>query len=92
MLDFPGGVSAFYEHALGSFNGDLAALLDAAAQFAEYRKRARQTIAIRSANGRISKAAFEKIKTIEAALKGIRGMSRAKVLAGLIQSLLSRET
>ena len=85
LLDFPGGISGFYEEAIAKFNGDMEALLRAAAQFSDLRKQSRQTTAIRSANGRVTKGAQEKILSMEASLKGIRGMSKAKILAGLIQ-------
>ena len=89
LLDYPGGISGFYEDAVAKFNLDLETLLIASARFADERKQSRQTIAIRAANGRISKAAHQKIQQIEAALKGIRGISKAKVLSGLIQLYLN---
>lgn len=88
LLDYPGGISGFYEDAIAKFDGDTEALLRAAALFSDVRKRSRQTTAIRSANGRVSKGAHDKILAMETALKGIRGMSKAKVLAGLIQLYL----
>ena len=88
LLDYPGGISGFFEDSVAKFDLDLEALLKAAAQFADERKCSRQTTAIRAANGRVSKAAHQKITQIEAALKGIRGMSKAKVLAGFIQLYL----
>jgi hypothetical protein len=85
LLDYPGGISGFYEDAVAKFDGDLESLLRASAQFSEARKRSRQQIPIRSANGRVSAKAHAQILAIEQALKGIRGMSKAKVLAGFIQ-------
>jgi hypothetical protein len=91
LLDYPGGISGFYEDAVAKFDGDTEALLRAAALFSEIRKQARNTTAIRSANGRVSKGAHERVLGVEAALKGIRGMSKAKVLAGLIQLYLNSQ-
>jgi hypothetical protein len=89
LLDYPGGISGFYEDAIAKFDGDTEALLRAAALFSDERKRSRQTTAIRSANGRVSRGAHDKILAMEAALRGIRGISKAKVLAGLIQLYLN---
>ncbi len=88
LLDYPGGISAFYEDAIAKFDGNTEALLRASAQFCDTRKQSRQSTAIRSANGRVTKSAQEKILSMEASLKGIRGMSKAKILAGLIQLYL----
>jgi len=90
LLDYPGGISKFYEDAIGKFDGDLEALMRASAVFCDNRKRSRQTVPIRSANGRISEAAQRKIQSITNSLKHIRGMSVAKVLAGLIQDYVVR--
>lgn len=84
LLDYPGGISKFYEEALARFDGDLDALLRAAAQLVEERKRARHESGIRNVNGRVSKAAIFRLQQIERALADVRGMSRAKVLVGLI--------
>lgn len=91
LLDYPGGVSRFYEDALSKFDGDTDTLLRAAAQFAQDRKQSRQTTAVRSANGRVSEDAYKKLRTLEESLKGIRGMSKAKLLAGLIVLFLPPE-
>jgi hypothetical protein len=92
LLDHPGGISGFYEGTIAMFNGDMEALLRAASTFSEERKQARNTIAIRSANGRISKPTHDRLLAIESALKGIRGISKAKVLAGLIHLYLDKPT
>lgn len=84
LLDYPGAISKCFEDAISSFDGDLDALVSAAAEFSAQRKLARKDTAIRNAVGRVSKAAEMKLKMIEDALAGIRGISRAKVLAGLI--------
>jgi hypothetical protein len=90
LLDYPGGISGFYEDAVAKFDGDVEALLRAAVLFSEIRKRARNTTAIRSANGRVSKGAHDRVLAIEGSLKGIRGISKAKVLAGLIHLYLDK--
>lgn len=81
----PGSVSGFFEDAVSGFDGDLTALVNAAVHFVRERKLRAITDPIRSANGRIYPDTLERIKEIEKALATIRGMSRAKVLAGLIQ-------
>jgi hypothetical protein len=88
LLDYEGGISKFIEDALASFDGNLDALLTAAVQLAEDRKRSSKVAGIRTANGRVSKAAYSRIKEIEAALTNVRGISRAKVLSGLIKLFL----
>lgn len=85
MQAHPGGIGAFYEEAVGAFNGDLEALVAAAVQFMRDRKRRSHEDPIRIANGRVEPETFEKIQKIETALASIRGMSRAKVIAGLVQ-------
>lgn len=85
LLDYKGGVSQFYTDAVTNFNGNLEALVTAAALFAVERRRTRQESPIRTANGRVPKEIFHRILELEKALGGIRGMSRAKVLSGLIQ-------
>jgi hypothetical protein len=92
LLDYPGGISGFYEDAVAKFDDDTEALLRAAVLFSEIRKQARNTTAIRSANGRVSKSSHDRVLAIESALKGIRGMSKAKVLAGLIQLYLNSQS
>lgn len=92
LLDYPGGISGFYEDAIAKFDGDTEALLRAAALFSVERKQSRQTTAIRSANGRVSRGAHEKLKSMEGSLTGIRGISKAKLLAGLIQLYLNADT
>lgn len=82
---YPGGVSRFFEDAVASFDGDLRALVEAAVVFVEDRRYRAPGDPARNASGRVLPATFDKIQKIHAALTGIRGMSRAKVLAGLIQ-------
>ena len=89
IQNHPGGVSHFIEDAVASFDGNLAALVEAAVAFVDARRFRAHTDPPRNASGRILPATFEKIQKIEEALSGIRGMSRAKVLAGLIQLLLA---
>lgn len=81
----PGSVSGFYEDAVKTFDGDLTALVNAAVHFVKERKLRAITDPIRSANGRVYPETIERIEAIEAALATVKGMSRAKVLAGLIQ-------
>lgn len=69
-------------------DGNLAALVEAAVAFVDARRFRAHTDPPRNASGRVLPATFEKIQKIEDALSGIRGMSRAKVLAGLIQLLI----
>ena len=85
LQNHPGGVSHFFEDAVASFDGDLTALVEAAVVFVDARRFVASADPPRNASGRILPATFEKIQKIENALEGIRGMSRAKVLAGLIQ-------
>jgi hypothetical protein len=92
LLDYPGAISKFFEQAISDFDGDIDALLSAAAVFAVERKQARKDTPIRNAVGRVSKAADMKLKMIEDALTGIRGISRAKVLAGLIRLKLTNDS
>jgi hypothetical protein len=90
MVGTKGGLSAFWEEAIRGFNGDLEALVRAAAAFEEERKRGRHVSGIRSANGRVSKELLDRVVALETALKGIKRMSRAKVMAGLAKLLLER--
>ncbi|HNX38819.1 MAG TPA: hypothetical protein PKI15_10715 [Candidatus Cloacimonadota bacterium] len=80
----PGGISAFYEEAVAAFDGDLVALVNAAVAFVEVRRSRAGLDPPRNASGRIMPSTFTKIRKIEDALSDIRGMSRAKVMAGLI--------
>ena len=85
LQDYPGGVSHFFEDAVAAFDGDLRALVEAAVVFVENRRYQAPEDPARNASVRVTPATFEKIQKILDALIGIRGMSRAKVLAGLIQ-------
>jgi hypothetical protein len=80
-----GGVSRFIEDAVASFDGNLEALVEAAVVFVDARRMNASTDPPRNASGRILPSTLKKIQKIQDALAGIRGMSRAKVLAGLIQ-------
>jgi hypothetical protein len=55
LLDHPGAISKFFEDAISAFDGDLDALLSAAAVFSAERKEARKDTPIRNAVGRVSK-------------------------------------
>jgi hypothetical protein len=85
LLDYPGAISKFFEDAITAFDGDLDALVSAASEFFAERKLARKDTAIRNAVGRVSQGAKKKLGFIEEALAGIRGISQAKILAGLIR-------
>jgi len=85
MQNHLGGISHFYEEAVESFDGDLNALVEAAVVFVEARRFQAGVDPPRNASGRLLPATFDKVRQIEEALSSIRGMSRAKVLAGLIQ-------
>jgi hypothetical protein len=82
---YPGGVSQFLEDSVSRFNGDLKALIEAAVQFIENRRSRAAEDPARNASGRVQPETFETIRRIELALARVRGMSRSKVLAGLIQ-------
>jgi hypothetical protein len=82
---YPGGVSRFFEDAVSEFNGDLRALIEASVQFVEERRIRAPEDPARNASVRVLPDTFNKIQKINAALTSIRGMSRAKVIAGLIQ-------
>jgi len=84
MLDHPGSISQFYEDAVAAFDGDLNALVQAAVSFVELRRLRAGVDPPRNASGRVTTATFEKVQRICEALAEIRGMSRAKVVAGLI--------
>jgi hypothetical protein len=88
MVGTKGGLSAFWEEAIKSFDGDLESLVKAAAAFEAERRQGRQIHGVRSANGRVSKELLDRVVALETALKGIKRMSRAKVMAGLAKLLL----
>lgn len=90
MQAYPGGISAFYEDSLAAFDGNLESLVAGAVQFIRDRKRRALTDPLRNANGRIYLELFHRIELILTALKEIKGMSRAKVLAGLIALNIDR--
>jgi len=89
LLDSRAGISNYMEEAINAFDGDMKSLVEAAGRISEERKAARQDTGIRSISGRVPKAAFNRLEEIDKALEGIRGMSRAKVLAGLVQLKLN---
>jgi hypothetical protein len=84
----PGGISGFYEEAVTSFDGDLVALVNASVTFVEVRRFRAGMDPPRNASGRVQPSTFMKIQKIEASLTEIRGISRAKVVAGLVQLFL----
>jgi hypothetical protein len=90
IQNHPGGVSHFIEDAVASFDGDLNALVNAAVAFVDARRFRASTDPPRNASARLLPATFAKIQQIQDALGSIRGMSRAKVVAGLIQLHLGR--
>lgn len=83
------GISKFYEEAVAEFDGDLRNLLTASLQFMEARKNRPHMEAITNANGRVLKETLQKVEGIKESLAGVRTMSRAKVLAGLVQLKLN---
>ncbi|HJV49080.1 MAG TPA: hypothetical protein VJ549_07380 [Geothrix sp.] len=83
------GISKFYEEAVASFDGDLRSLLTASLEFMEARKNRKPMEAVCNLNGRVVKETLQKIESIKDSLDGIRNMSRAKVLAGLVQLKLN---
>jgi hypothetical protein len=85
LQNYPGGISHFIEDAVASFDGDLKDLVVAAVAFVDARRYGASTDPPRNASARILPSTLEKIQRIHTALADIRGMSRAKVLAGLIQ-------
>ena len=89
LQNYPGGVSHFYEDAIASFDGNLNALVEAAVVFVDTRRFRASVDPPRNASGRVLPTTFSKIQQIKDALSGIRGMSRAKVVAGLIQLFLN---
>lgn len=90
IQNHPGGVSHFIEDAVAAFDGDLNSLVNAAVIFVDARRFRASTDPPRNASARLLPATFAKIQKIQDALSGIRGMSRAKVIAGLIHLLLNR--
>jgi len=90
LQNHPGGVSHFFEDAVASFDGNLNALVEAAVAFVDARRFQASVDPPRNASGRVLPTTFAKIQQIEEALSGIRGMSRAKVLAGLIAIFLRK--
>ena len=85
MQRYPGGIGGFYEDAVTAFDGDLESLVRAALTFIQDRKRQAARDPSRSANGRVSEGTAKKVSAIQQALAGLKGSSRAKILAGLIQ-------
>lgn len=85
MQKHPGSISGIYEDAVNGFDGNLPALVEAAVLFVKQRKLRASTDPIRTANGRVYITTLERIQEIEKALTSVRSMSRAKVLAGLLQ-------
>jgi len=82
---YPGGMSRFFEDAVAEFTGDLRALVVASVQFVDERRGRASEDPARNASVRVLPATFERIQKIHNALATVRGMSRAKVLAGLVQ-------
>jgi hypothetical protein len=82
---YPGGVSKFLEDTVASFNGDLRTLVEASIKFVEGRRTRAPSDPARNASVRVLPGTFSKIQQIHSALSSIRGMSRAKVLAGMVQ-------
>lgn len=89
IQNHPGGVGHFIEDAVAAFDGDLNALVNAAVLFVDTRRFRASTDPPRNASARLLPATFAKIQKIHEALAEIRGMSRAKVIAGVIQLYLS---
>jgi len=83
------GISKFFEEAVASFDGDLKALVEASLELMKARRERNPTEAICNANGRVLRETRQKIESIKDSLAGIRGVSRAKVLAGLVQLKLN---
>jgi len=91
MQKHPGSISGFFEDAVTNYDGDLPALVEAAVQFVKQRKLRAVTDPIRNANGRVYFETFERIQEIEKALSTVRGMSRAKVIAGIVEMYLNQQ-
>nr|WP_320131697.1 hypothetical protein [uncultured Holophaga sp.] len=91
LQSHPGGISQFFEEAVATFNGDLNALVNAAVSFVENRRIRAGVDPPRNASGRVLPSTFEKVQRINEALSSIQGMSRAKVMAGLINQHLEEQ-
>lgn len=89
LQNHPGGVGHFIEDAVAAFDGDLNVLVNAAVTFVDNRRYRASTDPPRNASGRVLPSTFAKIQQIQDALASIRGMSRAKVVAGVIQLYLT---
>jgi hypothetical protein len=83
------GISKFFEESAAEFDGDLRSLLTASLQFMEARRNRKPMEGIANANGRVLKETLQKIEGIKESLAGVRGVSRAKVLAGIVQLKLN---
>jgi len=83
------GISKFFEEAVASFDGDLKALVEASLELMKARRDRNPTEAICNANGRVLKSTLQKIESIKDSLAGIRGISRAKVLGGIVRLKLN---
>lgn len=83
------GISLFFEEAVAAFDGNLRNLILASIQLMESRKNRKPDEAICNANGRVLKETLQRIEDLQKSLEGIRGVSRAKVLGGLIQLKLN---
>ncbi len=81
---YPGGVTRFFEDAITEFSGDLRALIEASIKFVDERRTLALDDPARNASVRVHPSTYEKVQKIHAALHEIRGMSRAKVIAGLV--------
>lgn len=84
MQQHPGGISGFFEDAVLAFNGDLPTLVESSVRFVRARKLRASSDPIRNANGRVFPETYARIREVECALSSVKGMSRAKVLSGLI--------
>lgn len=83
----PQGASGFMEDAILSFDGNLPALWEAARTFCDARKSHEDQDNLCHTCGRISKEAMDVLNKIQEALvaREVVGVSRAKVLAGLVE-------
>ena len=79
----PKGVSGAFEEAILTFNGDLEALLKAAAESLEQLRASAPQDPKHPVSARIGEEPFQRLDKIEKALSQIRGASRARILAGL---------